>query len=122
VRRRSYQAAELHGRRAEGLCVLLLRLKGYRILARHWRSASGELDIVARRGRILAVIEVKARADHRTAAEAVTPRQQARIERAAVQFTATRPEFATLDLRFDVMLVIPLRLPRHLVGAWTSAR
>ena len=104
------------------LCVLMLRLKGYRILARHWRCASGELDIVARRGRVVAVIEVKARADYAAAAEAVTPRQQARIARAALQFLATRPALAGLDLRFDVMMVTPFRLPRHLAAAWTGGR
>ena len=120
MRRRSYQAAERHGRRAELLCELALWLKGYRILARHWRCPSGELDIVARRGRILAVIEVKARADYQTAAEAVTPRQQARIARAAMQFIATRPALAAIDQRFDVMIVLPWRWPRHLIGAWSA--
>jgi putative endonuclease len=122
MRRRSRQAAERHGRRAELLCELILRLKGYRIVARHWRCASGELDIVARRGRILAVVEVKARADYRMAAEAVTPRQQARIARATAQFIAVRPMLAALDPRFDVMLVMPFRWPRHLIGAWTISR
>ncbi len=119
-RQRSYHSAERHGRRAEHLCALMLRLKGYRILARQWRCPSGELDIVARRGAVLAVIEVKARADHLTAAESITPRQQARIARAAAQFVASRPELAALDLRFDVMLVTPFRLPVHLKSAWIS--
>ena len=90
MRRRSYQEAERHGQRAEFLCRLLLRLKGYRILARHWKCSSGEIDVVARRGRVLAFIEVKARDDVTTAAESLSPKQQARIGRAAAQFLASQ--------------------------------
>ncbi|HVJ53614.1 MAG TPA: YraN family protein [Aliidongia sp.] len=121
MRRRSYAEAERHGRRAERLCMLMLRLKAYRILAHHWRCPAGELDIVARRGRTLAVIEVKARADYATAAESVSMRQQSRIAMATRQFIAARPNLAALDVRFDVMLVMPYRLPRHLESAWLPA-
>jgi putative endonuclease len=121
MRRRSYRDAERHGKRAEFLCVLALRLKGYRVLAQHWKCPSGELDIVARRGRILAVVEVKARGDIMTAAQSLGRKQQGRIARAASHFLATRPDLGTLDLRFDVMLVIPWRPPRHLKGAWVMA-
>jgi len=119
VRRRSYQDAERHGRRAEFLCALLLRLKGYRILARHWKCSSGEIDIIARRGRVVAFIEVKARATLATAAESLSPKQQARIARAAAQYLAGRPDLAALDQRFDVLLVVPGRLPLHLPAAWS---
>jgi putative endonuclease len=114
------QTAERHGQRAEALCALILRLKGYRILARQWRAKSGELDIVARRGRVVAVVEVKARESLDAAAAALQPRQRQRIARAAAQFLASRAELAGLDLRFDVMLVRPGRLPRHLKAAWTA--
>lgn len=120
MRRRSYQEAERHGQRAEFLCRLLLRLKGYRILARHWKCSSGEIDIVARRGRVLAFIEVKARDDVTTAAESLSPKQQARIGRAAAQFLASRPALATLDQRFDVILVVPGWLPLHIPAAWSG--
>ncbi|MCB2102941.1 MAG: YraN family protein [Rhodobacterales bacterium] len=117
---RDRQGAELRGRRAEGLCVLALRLKGYRILARRLKTPAGEIDILARRGRVLAVVEVKTRAAAAAALEAVTPRQRQRLARAAEALTALRPDlFADgPDLRFDVMAVTPGRWPRHLADAW----
>ena len=110
--------AERRGRWAEGLCLWSLRLRGYRILARDYRVAVGEIDILARRGRTLVAIEVKARDDHASAVEAVTPRQRRRIMRAAAHFISGRPSLASLTIRFDVMLVMPRRLPLHLRDAW----
>ena len=110
--------AERRGRLAELLCRWHLRLRGWRIVASHWRCPSGEIDILARRGRVLAIIEVKARRDFAIAAESVLPRQRRRIARAASAFLMTRPDLAMLTLRFDVMLVAPPRPPRHLPGAW----
>jgi putative endonuclease len=112
--------AERRGRLAELLCRWHLRLRGWRIVASHWRCPSGEIDILARRGRVLAIIEVKARRDFATAAESVLPRQRRRIARAASAFLLTRPDLALLTLRFDVMLVAPPRPLRHLPGAWRS--
>jgi len=112
------QKAERRGRLAELLCRWHLRLRGWRIVASHWRCPSGEIDILARRGRVLAIIEVKARRDFAIAAESVLPRQRRRIARAASAFLTTRPDLAMLTLRFDVMLVAPPRPPRHLPGAW----
>jgi putative endonuclease len=83
-----------------------LAVRGYRVLARRLRYPVGEIDLVARRGGTLAVIEVKARRDTASAMEAVTPRQRRRIARAG------------LALRFDVMLVTPWRWPRHVTDAW----
>ena len=114
------QKAERRGRLAELLCRWHLRLRGWRIVASHWRCPSGEIDILARRGRVLAIIEVKARRDFATAAESVLPRQRRRIARAASAFLMTRPDLAMLTVRFDVMLVAPPRPPRHLPGAWRS--
>ena len=74
--------AERAGRAAETACAWLLRLKGYRLLARRYRSGLGEIDIVARRGALIAVVEVKARRDYAAAVEAVDSRQRARIARA----------------------------------------
>jgi len=110
--------AERRGRWAESLCLWSLRLRGYRILARDYRVAVGEIDILARRGRTLVAIEVKARDDHASAGEAVTPRQRRRIMRAAAYFISGRPSLAALTVRFDVMLVMPRRLPLHLRDAW----
>ncbi len=114
ARRRAWR----RGRRAETLCVWLLRLKGYRILARGFRVPVGEIDIIARRGRVLAMIEVKARASRDLAAEAITPRQRDRIQRAAAAYLAQNPRLAGLGVRFDAMLLEPRRPPTHIVDAW----
>jgi putative endonuclease len=114
----SRHRAQRRGRLAEALCRWHLRLRGWRIVAVDWRCPSGEIDILARRGRVLAIIEVKSRGDLASAAGAVLPRQRRRIARAASAFLMTRPDLAELALRFDVMLVTPLRLPRHMADAW----
>ena len=113
-RRRAYG----WGRRAERLAAWWLRLKGYRILARDVRAPVGEIDLVARRGKVLALVEVKARRDLAQASEAVTTRQKRRIERAAALFLQRHPRLSGLDLRFDVVLVAPWRRPRHIMDAW----
>jgi len=114
------QRAQRRGRVAEWLCLWHLRLRGWRILARGWRCPAGEIDILARRGKVLAVIEVKSRGELATAAAALAPRQRRRIERAAEAFLLQRPDLARLDLRFDLMLVAPRRPPRHWQGAWRT--
>ena len=114
--------AQRRGRFAEWLCLWHLRLRGWRILAHGWRCPSGEIDILARRGGVLAVIEVKSRSEIDIAATALPPRQRRRIARAAEAFLASRPNLAHLGLRFDLMLVAPLRLPRHWRKAWRPDR
>ena len=117
--------AEGWGRRAEGICALALRAKGYRILARRFRCPAGEIDIVARRGGTLAIVEVKARASTDQAIEALTARQRERLERAALGFLASGamavagivPQ-SDFSFRFDLMVVTPWRWPRHLPNAW----
>jgi len=108
----------LRGRFGESLAVGWLRLKGYRILARDWRSAVGEVDIVAKRGRMLAMVEVKARPSLAEAAGDVRPRQRQRIARAAEAFRQRRPALAGCTIRFDAVLVAPWRRPRHVIDAW----
>ncbi len=112
------QRAWRFGRWAETFCAWHLRFRGYRIEARRFRTGVGEIDIVARRGTILAMVEVKARAEMTAAAESLSRRQQRRIARAAQAYLQAHPETADLDLRFDAMLVCPWRLPRHLTDAW----
>jgi putative endonuclease len=112
------QRARSYGRLAEKLCALRLMLLGWRILARDYRTPMGEIDIVARRGRVLAIIEVKARRRAEAAPDALTPFQRQRIQRAALGFLQSRPDLARLDLRFDVMLVGGNRWPLHLPDAW----
>jgi putative endonuclease len=107
-----------YGRFAEARCALGLRLKGYRILARRHRSRVGEIDIIARRGRTVVFVEVKARQSLETALESLSARQRLRIRNAAELYLATRPHLNDLDARFDVMLVAGWRWPRHLKDAW----
>ncbi len=137
-RRRAY----LSGRRAERIACWLLRLKGYRILAVNWRCPAGEVDILARRGKVLAAIEVKRRTGGLVAGEsagdaalfAISPHQQARVARAAEIFAARRSDCRELELRLDAITVTeptsglwaPLarRLhwgwPRHFPAAWQA--
>jgi putative endonuclease len=112
--------AQRRGRLAELLCRWHLRLRFWRIVAVDWRCPSGEIDILARRRGVLAIIEVKTRGNLAAAAASVLPRQRRRIVRAASAFLLTRPDLAGLALRFDVMLMAPRRMPRHLPNAWQA--
>lgn len=104
------------GRSAEALCCWRLRLAGYRIVARGLRTAAGEIDIVARRGDLLAFVEVKARGDGAT--EVLGSRQRQRLVRAATAFLASQPRLAGLSIRFDLMLVGRWPWPHHVRDAW----
>jgi putative endonuclease len=106
---------------AEARAAAVLIAKGYRILARRFRTPHGEIDIVARRRNLLAFVEVKARASLDEAAYAVTPRQQARIIAAAQVWLMAHPEHAGYDLRFDAMLVAPRCLLRHVLAAFDTS-
>ncbi len=106
------------GHWAETFCAWHLRLRGYRVLARRYRSPVGEIDIVARRGDVVAFIEVKARRDRTTAAESVTARQRRRVRRAAEAYLGAQPALSGLYGRFDVMLVTPWAMPEHVIDAW----
>ena len=113
------RAARLaRGRWAERLAAWSLRLRGYRVLARRYRTPVGEIDLVVRRGRLLAFVEVKARPDLDQALAALGPRQQARTRRAAEWFLLRHPQHADCVLRFDLVAIEPWRLPRHLADAW----
>ncbi|MEC9267417.1 YraN family protein [Pacificispira sp.] len=112
------QAAERRGRGAEFLAAWWMRAKGYRVLARRAKTPLGEIDLIARRGAVIAFIEVKARDDLTLALQALTPVQCRRIERAAQWWLGHRRDAAHADLRFDLIAVMPHRLPRHLPDAW----
>ncbi|MBL4690208.1 MAG: YraN family protein [Rhodospirillales bacterium] len=112
------QKAWRFGQFAETIAVWYLRVRGYRVLARRFRCRAGEIDIVARRRRLLVFVEVKARRHLAAAADALRPRQAARITRAAEAFVQAHRSLAGLDQRFDVILVVPRRWPVHLVDAW----
>ena len=111
------RAAERAGRRAEALAVWLLRLKGYRIEARNYRCSMGEIDIVARRWRTYAFVEVKTRGDREAARAAVTARNWQRIARAAEAYQARRLNTLTASVRFDLVTVAG-GVPRHHPDAW----
>jgi putative endonuclease len=107
--------ARLFGADAERLAVFALRLKGYGVLARNYRGHGGEIDIVARRGRLIVAVEVKARPDLDIAFAAVTPAKIRRIAAAMRQFRSERRLGDGYDFRCDAMLVAPGRWPRHVV-------
>ena len=114
-------AAFRTGISAESRAAAYLMAKGYRILARRYRTPHGEIDIVAKRRNLLAFVEVKARATLDDAAFAVTPRQQARIVDAAQAWLMAHPEHAEFELRFDAVLIAPRSLPRHLLAAFDAS-
>ena len=114
------QAAFKLGVSSEVRAALLLAAKGYRQLARRWKSPVGEVDLVMRRGRTLVFVEVKARPRIDDAAWSVLPRQKRRIVAAAEAWLAAHPEHAGYDIRFDAVLVAPGRLPQHLVAAFEA--
>ena len=115
------QVAFKFGISAESRAAAFLIAKGYRILARRWRSRAGEIDIVARRRGLLVFVEVKARERFDDAAEAVLPRQQRRIVAAAEVWLAGHPDIGDTDIRFDVVLVAPRSLPRHIEAAFDAS-
>jgi putative endonuclease len=100
---------------------MLLIAKGYRIAARRWKTPFGEIDIVARRRHALVFVEVKARERIDDAAEAVTERGRRRIVAAAELWLAQHPDDAGRNISFDVMLVAPGKMPRHIANAFDAS-
>lgn len=110
-------AAERRGRQAERLCAWWLRLKGWSILDRRVRTAAGEIDLIARRGSIVAFVEVKARRTDESLDLAIDERRLARVA-AAAESVAHIYLAPGDDMRIDVMLLAPGRPPRHLANVW----
>ena len=111
------EAAERRGRGAETIACWYLRLLGWRILARRARVPGGEVDIVARRGRTLAFVEVKARSSEDAVAFSL---DHWRLRRVAVAAERLAPRYmrAGDDVRVDAMFIVPGRWPRHLPNVW----
>ncbi|WDI32877.1 YraN family protein [Hyphococcus flavus] len=109
--------AELSGRIAEWGAAILITLKGFAILARRYRVPAGEVDLIARRGRLLVFVEVKARAELDAAIEAVTPRSRHRISAAAKAFLSRHAHLADSEVRYDIIVFAGWRM-RHLPDAW----
>ncbi|CAN1486230.1 COG0792 Predicted endonuclease distantly related to archaeal Holliday junction resolvase [Rhabdaerophilaceae bacterium] len=105
--------AYLFGLDAEYWAELLLRAKGYRILARRFLASGAEIDLVAKRGRTLVFIEVKARPSLEQAAHAISAQKLARIARAARAFLARLPAMPE-TVRCDAILIAPGHFPRHI--------
>ena len=108
-RRKSYR----RGHRSEWLAAAALMLKGYRILARRHRTKLGEIDLIARRGDLVLIVEVKARRTLLEAMEALARSSEKRIEGAADLWLARQPDFGRLSVRFDMVAVLPWRWPVH---------
>jgi putative endonuclease len=106
------------GLSSENLAAWYLRLTGWRILKRRYKTRAGEIDIIAKRRKTVAFIEVKARKTRRAALEAVTPASQQRIARAARIFVAAHAKAGFYTLRFDVIVIRPWALPERIENAF----
>jgi putative endonuclease len=115
---RDRRQAERKGRAAEIFAALALRLKGYRLLARRFKTPLGEVDLIMRKGEVTAFIEVKARADQTAALLAVSFEAQRRIALAADLWTRRDPRAGAGVCRFDIVAVAPYRWPRHIENAF----
>lgn len=111
------QQAEKRGRQGEGTAAAWLQVKGWRILDRRVRTPAGEIDIVAKRGNLVAFVEVKWRAKKADLDFAI---DEFRLSRVAAAAEAVAHKYATQgeDMRVDVILLAPGALPRHIVNAW----
>ena len=118
VRQARGTAARLSGRRGEILAAVWLMAKGYRILGFRLGSKQGEIDLLALRRGVLAVVEVKRRRTLDAALEAVHPGQRERLRRAAAQIASRRPALRHAAVRLDLFALAPGRWPRHIPDAW----
>jgi putative endonuclease len=121
VRQARGAAARLSGRRGEVIAAAWLMLKGYRILGFRLRTRIAEIDLLAMRGRTLAVVEVKRRTSLEAALETVTFDQRDRLRRAGAQLAAGRPALRDATVRLDLVALAPRRLPVHIPDAWKGA-
>ena len=118
---RNRRRSHAWGIAAEYLCMALLVLKGYSILARRHRNHFGEIDVIAARAKLVVFIEVKARADREEALHSITPAKRQRLLQAARFFIASQPHLAHHDLRFDAMVITSPWNIHHLRDAWRES-
>ncbi len=118
--REKKRTAFFRGHSAERMAALVLLLKGFRIVARRYRTRLGEIDLIARRGNLVLIVEVKARRSLEAAHLAVTPEAMHRIEAAADLWLQRQSDHARLSLRFDLIAVLPRRWPKHVPAFFTS--
>ena len=112
------QRREQRGRDAEERAAEYLESRGYTILARRLRTPGGEVDLVARKGDVLAFVEVKARTSIGRGLHSLGERQAARIAAASEYFLAERADLAGSMLRLDLIVVTPGQPPAHFPNAW----
>lgn len=105
---------------AEYLALCWLSLKGYRLVARRYKTRFGEIDLIMRRGGVLAIIEVKARAETHDAAMAIHAKNQSRVAQAAQHFLSRYPEYTHFQVRFDAVLVAWYKRPHHIPHAFIA--
>jgi putative endonuclease len=118
VREARGRAGRLAGRRAEIAAALLLMLKGYRILGFRLKTRQAEIDLLAIRRGVLAVVEVKRRTSLAVALDTVTFDQRERLRRAGAALAASRPSLKGAAVRLDLIALAPGKLPRHIPDAW----
>lgn len=106
------------GSTAEYVAAIFLMLKGYRILAMRYKTKLGEIDIIARKGDLAVFVEVKARADEMGAVDAVSYASQKRIRAASDLWLARQRDYARLSQRYDIVAILPRKLPRHFPDAF----
>lgn len=114
--------AHKQGHFAETKAALFLRLKGYRVVERNFKpprgTGAGEIDLIVKKGNVLVFVEVKLRQTETAAAESVSPLVQERRIKGAEYYLMLHPESADCDIRFDVVLMTPNSLPKHIPNAF----
>jgi putative endonuclease len=105
--------AEKRGHRSEWLAAWALRLKGWHIVAKRFKTKTGEVDLIARKRDLIIMVEVKARPSLIEAMDSVTPTAQRRIEAAGDIWLARQPDFTRLSVRYDLIAVMPRKWPVH---------
>lgn len=106
------------GLRAEFLAKLYFRLKGYQIVGERFKTPVGEIDLILKKGRRLAFVEVKWRGTAAAAAESIHAKNQSRVKRAATLYLQRYPEYTQYELGFDALVMAPGAWPQHIRNAW----
>jgi putative endonuclease len=106
---------------AEYAALFYLMCKGYRLVTMRYKTKLGEIDLIMRRGKTIAFIEVKARANREDAAHAIHTKNQSRVMQAAQMFLTNHPAYANYQVRFDAVLIAWYKRPHHLVHAFGAS-
>lgn len=120
ARERRGRHAQARGIDTEAAAATALTRDGWTVHARRLRTASGEVDLVAEKDGLLAIVEVKSRPTLADAAYALTARQRARLIAAAEIVLADHPEWGANGVRFDVIVVDAAGAVRRIADAFRS--